>query len=271
MASGVRTAVIGAVIGVLIGTLLATAPTHGQSTSIIQQVLQRGTLRIATTAGNPPYESAGPNGPVGYDIDIAKMVAAALKVKPEFTITDGAGRIAMLQTRKADITVANFTRTVERSTTIAFTDPYLVVHLHFLVLANRSDLNTLTDVDTPKVKIAIGRGGTAEFWVPAAVPHATVVRYNQLTDMYLALQNHQVDAMSQDDLYNATQMKKNPGKFKVIPGNYSIREELSIGLPAGDVDWLRVLNLWVEQFNNGGDNAKLFQQWVGFDFSQFKP
>ena len=41
-------------------------------------------------------------------------------------------------------------------------------------------------------------------------------------------------------------------------------------MPAGDPDWLRIVNLWVEQFNASGDNAKLFKQWFGYDQPQLQ-
>jgi polar amino acid transport system substrate-binding protein len=100
--------------------------------------------------------------------------------------------------------------------------------------------------------------------VPAALPKATLARFDNLADIYQALKTKQVDAMSQDNLYNAEQIAKNPGQFKNIPGLYS-REEIAIGLPLGDFDWWRVMNTWVEQFNASGENAKLFKKWFGYD------
>jgi polar amino acid transport system substrate-binding protein len=240
-------------------------PAAAQQTSILSEVVKRGTIRVGVIGGNPPYSKLSPSGePEGYDIDIAKAIAASLKVKPEWVIVDVPGRIVSLQTHKADITIADFTKTVERSTTIAFTDPYLVVGLQFLVLANRDDLKTVDDLNDPKQKIGITRSGTAEQNVPAALPKAPLARFDNLADIYQALKTKQVDAMSQDNLYNAEQIAKSPGQFKNIPGLYS-REEIAIGLPLGDFDWWRVMNTWVEQFNASGENAKLFKKWFGYD------
>lgn len=240
-------------------------PAAAQQTSIVSEVVKRGTIRVGVIGGNPPYSKLSPSGePEGYDIDIAKAIAASLKVKPEWVIVDVPGRIVSLQTHKTDITIADFTKNVERSTTIAFTDPYLVVGLQFLVLANRDDLKSVADLNDPNRKIGITRSGTAEQYVPAVLPNATLARFDNLADIFQALKTKQVDAMSQDSLYNAEQIAKNPGQFKTIPGLYS-REEIAIGLPAGDFDWWRVLNTWVEQFNASGDNAKLFKKWFGYD------
>ena len=67
--------------------------------------------------------------------------------------------------------------------------------------------------------------------------------------------------MAQDNLYNAQLLKDHPGKYKVIPGDFS-HEDIAIGLPAGDFDWWRVLNTWVKQFNASGDNAPPVQALV---------
>lgn len=234
------------------------------ASGVLDQVLNSGTLRVAIIGGNPPYSKMSPSGePEGYDIDIAKQLAAALKVKPQFITTDIPGRVASLQTHKADVTIADFTKTVQRSTSIAFTDPYLVVSLQFLVAANRDDLKTVADINKSSIKVGITRGGTAEQNVPLAAPKATLARFNNEADELDALDAGQIDVMSQDNLYNAQLMKDHPGKYKVLPGLYS-HEEIAIGLPAGDFDWWRVVNTWVEQFNASGDNGRLFQKWFGY-------
>ena len=98
-----RTVIHLVVIGAMLVTALAHVPAFGQQPSILSEVVKRGTLRIATIAGNPPYSSLGTDGkPAGYDVDIANVVAASLKVKPEFIIVDVPGRIVALQTRRAD-------------------------------------------------------------------------------------------------------------------------------------------------------------------------
>ena len=231
---------------------------------VLDQVMKSGTIRIAIIGGNPPYSKMNPSGePEGYDIDIGKAIADALKVKVEFITTDIPGRITSLQTHKADITIADFTKTVQRSTSIGFTDPYLAVSLQFLVGAERKELNSVADIDKAEIKIGITRGGTAEQNVPLAAPKATLARFNDEADVLNALKAGQIDVMSQDNLYNAQLMKDHPDKYKVLPGLYS-HEEIAIGLPAGDFDWWRVVNTWVEQFNASGDNGRSFQKWFGY-------
>lgn len=258
-----RRTVLGALLGVA-ASLLAAGPASADGPGLLQQIISRGTLRVAVLPSLPPYSKVTPGGePEGYDIDIAKRLAEALKVKPEFVVTDIPGRVTSLQTRKVDVTIADFTRNVERSMTVAFTDPYLVTAMRVLVPSDAKWKSIAEMKDGEGVRIAISRGGTAERAVPAALPKATLVRFNTQADEMSALLGGQADAMAEDDFYNTQAIKDRPGKLRQLEGTLA-RAEIAIGVPQGDADLLRVLNLFVEQFNASGDNAKLFEKWFGF-------
>jgi polar amino acid transport system substrate-binding protein len=212
---------------VLLVTALSSLPVHGQQASILADVVKRGVLRVATVAGNPPYSALGADGkPIGYDIDIANLIASTLKVKTEFIITDSPGRIVVLQTRRADITVANFTNTVERSTVIAFTEPYVVVGSIFMVLKS-SPLQTVEQLNDAKYKIGYPRGGTAEQIAAAAAqgPRFASTRWATRS----ALKSGQVNAQLMDSFQNSTWLA-GTGAAENLPRNWSY-EEICIGLP----------------------------------------
>jgi polar amino acid transport system substrate-binding protein len=251
--------------GAFVAAALLLTAGGASAQGVLQQILSRGTIRIAVLPSLPPYSKVTPSGePEGYDIDIAKRLADALHVKPEFVITDIPGRVTSLQTKKVDVTIADFTRNVERSTTIAFTDPYLVTTMRMLVPTGAKWKSIADMGDGTDIRVAISRGGTAERAVPAAVPKATLVRFNTQADEMSALLSGQADAMAEDDFYNTQAIKDRPGKLRQLDGTLA-RAELAIGLPAGDFDFHRVLNLFVEQLNASGDNKKMFKQWFGFD------
>ena len=261
--SALRRTILGSAFALAAVLGLQATPAQAQGT-LLQQVISRGTLRVAVLPSLPPYSKVLPSGePEGYDIDIATKLAEALKVKAEFVVTDIPGRITALQTHKVDVTIADFTRNVERSVTIAFTDPYLVTAMRMLVPVDAKQKAIADYGDGEGIRVAISRGGTAERAVPAALPKATLVRFNTQADEMSALLGGQADAMAEDDFYNTQAIKDRPGKLRQLDGTLA-RAEIAIGLPMGDADFLRVVNLFVEQFNASGDNARLFQKWFGF-------
>ena len=179
-----------------------------QASKILGDIQSRGALRMATVAGNPPYSSFKPDGtPEGYDIDIGNEFAAALKVKPNWFVVDTPGRIASLQTGKADITVANFTNTIERSTAIAFTRPYVIVGSNYVV-KKESPLQTVAALNNPQHKVGVPRGGTGEIICQANTPNAEMVRFNTVNDIFLALNSGQIDAQIMDSLQDSRSWRR---------------------------------------------------------------
>ncbi|WP_255246712.1 transporter substrate-binding domain-containing protein, partial [Burkholderia pseudomallei] len=74
----------------LIGASFAAATAH--AADLLDEVKQRGTLRIGLEGTFPPFNSKNPQGElVGFDVDIAKAIAAKLGVKPEFVTTEWSG------------------------------------------------------------------------------------------------------------------------------------------------------------------------------------
>jgi len=235
-----------------------------QASKILGDIQSRGAIRMATVAGNPPYSSFKPDGtPEGYDIDVGNQFAAAIKVKPNWFVVDTPGRIAALQTGKADITVANFTNTIERSTAIAFTRPYVIVGSNYVV-KKESPLQKVEELNNPQHKVGVPRGGTGEIICQATTPNATMVRFNTVNDIFLALQSGQVDSQIMDSLQDSAFLSKEGSKYRNLPGNYSY-EEIAIGLPAGDWDWYRIVDAFTRQLIGSGDDAKLFKKWFGYD------
>ncbi|MGE0238127.1 MAG: transporter substrate-binding domain-containing protein [Parvibaculaceae bacterium] len=243
------------------------APALAQS-SITSQVLKSGVLRVAIAGGNAPFSSVDPSGEaIGYDVDVAKAFAEALKVKPEFIIVDSPGRITSLQTGKADIAAANFTATPERSTAVAFTEPYMVLGISFIVAAS-SNIKSVEDLNKDGVVIASPRGSTADAIAQSMAPDAKRLQMESVSDATLAVKSGQATAQALDSLAAATLAAKDT-ELRMLPGTFSY-QEVAIGLPAGDFDWWRITNSWVRQFNNSGANAVLYKKWFGVDMPEIR-
>jgi ABC-type amino acid transport substrate-binding protein len=231
--------------------------------SLLTEVLRRGTIRIAVNTGNEPRQFADEKGELqGYDIDIAHELAKQLGVQIEFIRTDVAGRVAMLQSHKADITIATFTPNLERMKTVAFTDAYTTDVLTVMTRADRKELAKLSDFNKPEVKIALGRGSTAAKALAKYVPKATIVEFPGLADIISAIDAGQVDGTCSNDGLVAWTIKKSGGKYR-IAATLGDPEDDAIGLPQGDFVWWMWLNHFVHQINSDGTNHTLWVKWFG--------
>jgi len=236
------------------------APRGAAADSILSTVLSRGAIRIAIVTGNAPWVFVDANGELqGYDIEIAKLLAKALGVTIDFVRTDTAGRVAQLQTHKADVTVATFTPTLDRMKTVSFTDPYVIDGLQVMVSGKRDDLNSIQDFK-PGAKIGLARGSTAAQAVAKYIPQATVVEFPSTADLAQAIESGQADGTASNNGLVAATVEQGGGKFKALPELMGIEDD-AIGLPQGDFVWWQWLNQFVRQINNDGTNYELYVKW----------
>ncbi|MCH3765204.1 transporter substrate-binding domain-containing protein, partial [Campylobacter coli] len=91
-------------------------------------------VRIGVSLGGEPIGFRDDkNNPVGYDVDVATMLAAKLGVPVEFTDVSGDARVSMLVSGQLDIVVANTSATLERAKTVNFSIPYNRAGLRVIV------------------------------------------------------------------------------------------------------------------------------------------
>ena len=91
----------------------------------LDDIMASGTLKVAVPQDFPPFGSVGPDmAPVGYDIDVATLIAEKLGVKVELVPVTSANRIPYLQTKKVDLVISSLGKNPDREKVIDFTTAY---------------------------------------------------------------------------------------------------------------------------------------------------
>jgi polar amino acid transport system substrate-binding protein len=238
----------------------STPAASGGAKSTLQQVVERGTLKVGVILSFPPFGSRNSAGePEGYDVDLAKEVAKALGVKIEIIDTTAADRIPNLQTGKVDLVIGNFTRTMERAKAIAFTDPYVVAG-QVLLVKKGSGIKGISDL-TDKT-VAVNKSSTADTLITSANPKAKIQRYDTAAAALLAVKQGQADATIEDSNYLAYQAKLDTS-LEVTHDSLVPLEYNGFGLRQGDPDWLVWLNQFIFDINASGKNKELYVKWFG--------
>lgn len=237
--------------------------TTTESKSVLTQVIERGTLRVAIVAPNPGFAVPDPNGNlIGYEADIANMLAKALGVKVEFIQTDLPGRVALVQTGKADMVIAQFTRNLERMKVINFSDP-LFLETGVLITTPEHGENKVSDFNKAGLKISVATGGTQVEAVEAELPLAEAVSFPADADALQAVLSGQVDAVVWSNVLVGQTLEAYPGKLKVVDGSIGSLQEDGIGLPFGDFAWWNYVNTFIHQIHADGTTYTLWQKYLG--------
>jgi polar amino acid transport system substrate-binding protein len=243
-----------AALALVAGTVLpATA-------GMIDDIKSRGVVRIGVSLGGEPigFRDAQ-NNPVGYDVDVATMLAEKLGVPVEFTDVSGDARVSMLVAGQLDIVVANTSATLERAKSVNFSIPYNRAGLRIIV---QKDAGITTLEGLAGKKVVVGRGTTGEAFLKKAVPDAELVYTDNFSpDGVLLLQQKRADAAIEDSSlldYLATTNEN----LVTLPGLYS-NDPIGIAVAKGDPEFVRWIDMFVSDYIQSGAYDANYKKWWG--------
>ena len=232
--------------------------------STIEDIIKRGELRVGFEAGYLPFEMADKKGRfIGFDIDVAKEMAKAMKVKfvPVNTAWDGI--IPALITKKFDIIISGMTITQERNLKINFADPYIIVGQTILLNKKHKDtVKSYKDLNDPKYTITSKLGTTGEQAIKRLLPKATYKSFEVETEAALELLTGKADATVYDLPFCVVFMaQQGAGKLIFLDKPFTF-EPLAWAVRKGDPDFLNWLNNFLRQMKNDGRYDRIYNKWI---------
>ena len=112
-----------------------------EDSDLLSRIREKGTLLVATEGNWSPWTYHDETDTLtGFDIEIAKLIAAGLGVEAQFMETDWASILAGVDTGRFDIACNGVDYTEERAQKYAFSDPYVYTEI---VLVTRKGDDTI--------------------------------------------------------------------------------------------------------------------------------
>jgi ABC-type amino acid transport substrate-binding protein len=207
-------------LGAIAAVVVAAAPADAQS--VLDEVKQRGELRVAGVLYRPLI-SPRPNGEyVGVDVEIMKKMAADLKVKLNIINSEWSTAVAGIETKKWDIVPA-LCITDKRKEVVDFSPSYITIGATLTTLAaNPKGLTTVDSFNRPEVVFAVPSGSWSESVAKEVAPKATMKGFGQATsaDLIQEVVAGRADAVVLDTPIQTTVALAAFGdKLRVVPGH----------------------------------------------------
>jgi polar amino acid transport system substrate-binding protein len=243
-----------------LGALLIAAPLlPAHAESLLDQIIQRGTINVGVGLGTPPYGMIDANmQPDGYDVSLARMIARDLGVEIKLVDTTAANRVPNLTSGKLDIVIYSFSVTAERAKAISFTN---TVYVDSQVYVSTQD-KTADSIDKLVGKnVGVTRASTNDIvMTKKAVQGTNIQRYDDDATTSQALLSGQVDGIVTSGALAKAIAEHNPSlKVQFVVAS----APMSIGLRRGDADLLQWLNTEIFLLQNSGELAALQKKWMG--------
>jgi len=232
--------------------------------STLNDITERGELRVGFEAGYLPFEMADKKGNfIGFDIDVAKEMAKAMGVKfvPVNTAWDGI--IPALITKKFDILISGMTITQERNLKVNFADPYIIVGQTILLnKKHEGKVTSYKDLNDPKYTVTSKLGTTGEQAIKRLIPKANYKSFEVESEAALEVLTGKADATVYDLPFCATFMaQQGEGKLIFLDEPFTF-EPLAWAVRKGDPDFLNWLNNFLRQIKNDGRYDRIYDKWI---------
>jgi len=263
-------------------SLLATVLTATTLVSVahadqLADIKKKGEIVVGVLGTDEPNSFVDPKTRelVGYEVDLAKAIAAKIGVKPVFKQIAVAARIPELQQGRVDLLAASLTHNKERESQVDFS-------LTTFVTGQKVIFKTTSGItDVPKLagkKVLTVKGGTQEANVRKAVPNVDVVTFETTQQAFQALQQGKGagyvndEATLIDDIAKLGPAKKD---YAILPTNLST-EPLALGIRKNEPALKKVVDDTLAGLEKSGEAEKLFLKWYGpttklqFDKRSFK-
>lgn len=165
----------------------ADIPAQENSHGIIDQIKNRGVLRVGLSHFMPRAMADKHGRLIGFDVDVANKIAEDLGVKAELVLTPWDGIVPSLLLGRCDIIISGMIITPARNLSVNFTIPYITDGV--ALAANKklaAGFRLTEDFNQPGVKLTVRKGAAPYIdLIRKTFPKAAMLEFD---DDELALQ-----------------------------------------------------------------------------------
>lgn len=91
---------------------------------LVDDVFDRGELRIALEANTPPFNFKEGDKLTGFEVDLGEQLAKEMDVRPSFITTDDTDLLSGVETGKYDVAINHIAMTAELQDRFDFSEAY---------------------------------------------------------------------------------------------------------------------------------------------------
>lgn len=253
------------------GALFASTAAQAQEKSRLDEVMQRGKVIVGVTSEAPPFGFIDEKGElVGFDIDIAKLIAKYLFAKDEspkrieFVKQGFAARWPNVESGAVDFGIQVTTILPDRLLRVGFTRPYIDSGI-VMVVKKSSPIKMLKDLDDPKYTTAVLTNPQQAERAKLFFPKAKMVVFDSIAAEFTALKTNRADGAQLDTPVAQWYVKQNPDT-RILDEALMPPTNNAIFMKMGDFKWWQVLDTLVGEMTGGSlypEYSAIYEKWFG--------
>ena len=239
----------------LASSLLIGVCLFGQAhADVLSDVQQSGELKVCIW---PEYFGISYQNPKtrslqGIDIDMSEALAAHLKVKLKYVLTNFAKVMQDVESGACHIAMMGVGITPDRQKRVDFSAPYLRSDIMFVTTRSNKVLNKIEDVDQAGVVIAVQKGTLMENFLANKLKQATLKVTTAPGEREKEVELGRADAFATDFPYSQRMLLNTDWARVIAPSQPWELTDYAYAVKKGEKNWLAEINAFLAKAKSDG-------------------
>jgi Na+/H+-dicarboxylate symporter/ABC-type amino acid transport substrate-binding protein len=230
----------------------------------LDHILHTGVLQVGYRPANLPCSFLARDGElVGFDVEMAHILAEDLGVELEFVPFEFDGLGLMLASGQIDMAMSCIASLPDRYAYASFSRSYLDLSLAFIVKDHlRESFRDLTLL-AEKEELTIAMVSTHYFQprIERVLPNASIV-YLEAAEDFFTGGDQGADALLLSAEEGAAYSYRYPRYTVALVNNGRIRLPAAYAVPKGDVEMMEFVSNWIDLKRKDGTVESLYEYWM---------
>ncbi len=233
-----------------------------QEPDLLDEILERGYIVVGTEGTYSPNSYHDENDElVGFDVEVAALVAKHMGVEVQYLETEWASIFAALDAGQIDTVINEVGYTDERAEKYDFSQPYAFVQGGILVKSDNTDINSFEDL---KGKVAANESTST--WGATALEYgAELDPVNAMAQSISEVLNGRADCTLNYITAFADYMKEHPEEKVKVAATTDPEPSSYIPVKKGNERLVEAINKALDEAYESGELKAVSEKYFGID------
>lgn len=250
----------------MLGGLLALAvvfPINSMAGDTLQRVVDFKVLKVGMSANQPPMNMANREGGLmGFDVDLAKALAVAMRVKLEIKPMPFGELMTALEEDKIDLIISGMSITPERTELVSFVGPYMMSGKSILTKNSvLGDISESEEFNRKELKLMALSNSTSATFVKTVAPDAKLVEIGSYDEGVAMLIDDKADALVADMPMCVLSVLRFPEAGLTTLDRPLTVEPIGIAVSKGDAQFYNLVDNFLTAYEKTGVLSQLRKKW----------
>ena len=250
----------------VLGGLLALTtilPLNALAGDTLQRVLDFKVLKVGMSGNQPPMSMTNrEGGMMGFDVDLARALADAMKVRLEIVPMPFGELLDALEKDKVDMVMSGLSITPERTEMVSFVGPYMMSGMS--ILTKSSVLSEITSADQfnrASLTLLALKNSTHANFVRTVAPDATLIEFESYDEGVAMLIDGKGDAMLADMTQCILAVMRFPEAGLTTLEKPLTIEPVGIAVSKDDAQFFNLVDNYLRAYEKTGVLNQLGKKW----------